>query len=412
MINTEKLIAASSLLVSTLETSEILPRAMEIIKGLLGCDAASIMLLDPETQNLIFEVALGEKSKALEKVTIPRGKGIAGEVALSGEAKIINDVQNYPGFDPSFDKNTGFETKGILCVPLKLKNSVLGIAQAINPTDKKHFDEEDLFSLTLFANQVALALEASRMHKNILLQKSLEKELSLARTIQESFLPKVFPANPAFEVFAKTLPARQVGGDFYSVFDLGNNRFGFAIGDVSGKGVAAAIFMARILSDLEVTARDEKNLASPAAVITALNHTLFTRKNTNMFVTLLFAVLDTNLKKISLASAGHPYPYLLKPDNNWQEIKTLNGLPAGIAKDARYGDLTVKVEKDDLFFCFTDALSEMPGKEKKSFIPTALACIQNHSGNLEESGEDVFTALKSFSPAAYDDATLLLLKIK
>ena len=413
MLNQEKLNAASALLVSTLETSEILPRAMEMIKTLLNCEAASIMLLDPVTQDLIFEVALGEKSKLLEKVTIPRGRGIAGEVALTAQAKIINDVQSYPRFDPSFDKKTGFKTKAILCVPLKLKENTLGIAQAINPIGKVSFDDEDLYALSLFANQVTLAIEASRLHKNILIRKNFEKELSLARTIQQSFLPQAFPINGNFEVYAKTIPARDVGGDFYNVFDLGKNRFGFALGDVSGKGIAAAIFMARVLSDLEIAARDEQNLGSPAVILKSLNTVLTARKNTNMFVTLIFAVLDIPAKKIFLASAGHPYPYCLKSaEQSWHEIKTLSGLPAGISKAAHYEDLEVPWEKNDLFFFFTDALSEIPGKGKESIVNIFLPCIKDNRSALERAGEKIFETLKTFSPVPHDDATIMLLKIK
>jgi len=234
------LIDASSLLVSSLEIKDILPRAMEIIKDLLlECEAASIMLVDEEKKNLVFEVALGDKGEQVKEIKLPLGKGIAGEVASKGESLLIDDAYKYGGFDRSFDEKTGFRTKSILCVPIKIKNRVIGVAEAINPRGKDIFDGNDLYLLSLFCNQVALAIESARLHGKILQQKHLEDELNFARSIQESFLPHSFPECDNFSFYGVTYPARTVGGDFYDISNLGGQRLDFLIGDVSGKGVPA-----------------------------------------------------------------------------------------------------------------------------------------------------------------------------
>ena len=204
------------------------------------------MLVDEKKKKLIFEVALGEKGEEVKKIALPIDRGIAGETCTKGKPVLVNDVSQCKNFDCSFDEKTGFKTKSILCVPLKIKDSVIGVAEAINPCRKKEFDEDDIYLLSLFSNQVALAIEGARLHKKILLKKRLEDELNFARTIQQSFLPHEFPEDDRFSLYGVTHPARTVGGDFYDVFSLSDGRLGFTIGDVSGKGVPAALFMAFI----------------------------------------------------------------------------------------------------------------------------------------------------------------------
>jgi len=236
------LIDASSLLVSSLEIKDILPRAMEIIKdSLLDCEAASIMLVDEERKNLVFEVALGEKGERVKEIKLPLGKGIAGEVASKGEPLVIDDVYQYGSFDRSFDEKSGFRTRSILCVPIKIKNRVIGVAEAMNPRGKDKFDENDLYLLSLFCNQVALAIESARLHGKILQQKHLEDELNFARSVQESFLPHDFPECDNFSFYGVTYPARTVGGDFYDISNLAGQRLDFLIGFKPGEGFVAKI---------------------------------------------------------------------------------------------------------------------------------------------------------------------------
>jgi len=406
-------IKASSLLVSSLELSEILPCAMEIIKDLLlQCEAASIMLIDEKSENLIFEVALGEKGQEVKKIPIAAGRGIAGKVALSRKSVIVNDVSTYKDFDRSFDEKTGFKTRGILCVPIQAKSKVIGVAEAINPLKKKDFDERDLYLLSLFSNQVALAIESARLHKKIVHQKRLEDELYFAHTVQQSFLPHKFPEGDDFSFYAVTSFAYSVGGDLYDVFRLGGREIGFAIGDVSGKGIPAALFMARTLSQLRTLSQKHAGSPDPLMILEELNSSVYADNMERMFVTLIYGIFFPEERKIVLSSAGHPYPFLYsKGDGKWNEVKLANQTPVGLIEKPEYRNTTIQLSQGDKIIFFTDGLSEAVDAKGDFFIPRVFSRLPVDSAGAAALGEAAMKELSAFmaTPERVDDATVLVI---
>ncbi|MCP4653017.1 MAG: SpoIIE family protein phosphatase [Candidatus Omnitrophica bacterium] len=407
-------IDASSLLVSTLDAKEILPRAMEIIKDLLGCETASIMLVNQREKKLTFEVALGEKGEAIKQISLPLGKGIAGKVALSQKPKLVKNVEKCAEFDKSFDEKSGFQTKSILCVPIIFKGITIGVAQAINPCKKNTFDENDLYLLSLFCNQVALAIESARLHERILTQRHLEDELNFARTIQQSFLPQDFPETKQFAFYGMNAPARKVGGDFYDFFVLDEDRIGFTIGDVSGKGIPAALFMAKILSQIKIISQKKNNLLNPAMVLEELNSSLLERHSDNMFVTLIYGIFSPKKKTITLASAAHPYPFLYSnKQSKWENLHINNGLPLGVVNDTRYTSQEIKLADEDILVFFTDGILEADNAQGNPFIPYIFSQI-SAQGCIRTLAKTILTELKDFvtSSHSFDDVTLLIIKCK
>jgi len=161
------LIELSTLINSTLDTGEIRKRAIEAAVKLLDVEAGSLILIDQETGGLFFEVALGDKGEHVKEVRLNRGEGIAGWVAEKGEALIVHDVQADGRFFKAADKHSAFATKSILCVPVKSKDRILGVLEALN---KRHgfFDEEDKMALTALANQVAIAIENANLYQELM----------------------------------------------------------------------------------------------------------------------------------------------------------------------------------------------------------------------------------------------------
>jgi len=353
-----RLIDASSILVSSLDLGDILPRGMETIKTLLRCEAASIMLLDEANRRLVFEVALGDKSEAVKKITVPLGEGVAGKVALDGEPRIVNDV-THEAFTASVDQRSGFTTKCVLCVPLMMKGRIIGVAEAINPMGKTAFNEADGYLLSLFANQVAMVVEASRMHIQIVARRRMEDELDFARQVQESFLPHEFPSGDIFSFHGFSRAAREVGGDFYDIFPLDERRIGFTIGDVSGKGVPAALFMAKVLGQLRFLAQKHRDEGGPSLVLKELNSSLAERHSENMFVTLIYGVFHSDQRKAVIASAGHPYPFVFRSAKlAWEQKIVTNGLPVGVAPEAEYYDTGLELSGGDMILMVTDGVLE------------------------------------------------------
>ena len=162
-------------------------------------------------------------------------------------------------FNREFDRMTGYRTQTILCVPLKIKERVIGVSQVINKLDGSNFNEEDKETLSLLCAHAAIAVENARLHHEILRTQQIEQDLAFATSIQLSFLPQEMPRLQGFRFSTHYQPAREVGGDFYDFIPLDDDFVGILIGDVSGKGVASALFMARFTTDFRVMAIREQD---------------------------------------------------------------------------------------------------------------------------------------------------------
>src|SRR5262249_26378038 len=183
----------------------------------------------------------------------------------------------------------------------------LGIIQ-LDTSDRKQFHQEDLDVLAAVASQASIAIQNAAMHESLLERERLKRDLNLAEQVQKRFLPQTVPAIPGFEFFAQYDPAYEVGGDYYDFVPLPQDRLALAVGDVSGKGVAAALMMAKFSGDTRYCILTEN---SPASAANELNSLLFAAGIEEKFITLSLSVLDTQRRTLSLTSAGH-LPVLIR----------------------------------------------------------------------------------------------------
>ncbi|NIV73236.1 MAG: SpoIIE family protein phosphatase, partial [Calditrichae bacterium] len=220
-----------------------------------------------------------------------------------------------------------------LAAPLMAKDKLIGVAEVINRKDGEAFDEEDLKLFSAFCRLVAMAIENARIHQLELDKQRIEQQLEAAKFIQQSFMPETFPTSPqgVFEVSAKSMAAASVGGDFFDFVEFDQRTLGVSIGDVSGKGIPAALFMARLVSDFRLFAQIRKQ---PAPLLEALNKALCDRSRRGMFVTAQYGILDASTGKFVFANAGH-LP-IIRIHSKTSEIELLNqdgGIPLGISTD-------------------------------------------------------------------------------
>lgn len=239
----------------------------------------------------------------------------------------------------------------------------------------------------------------------------IESELRIAHDIQMSILPKLFPAFPErdeFDIHASIEPAKEVGGDLYDFFFLDDNRFCFLVGDVSGKGVPAAFFMAVTKTLLKVVA--ERGL-DPGDVLAKVNRDLAEDNDACMFVTLFLAVIDIETGEVKYASAGHNPPLLLPKDRAPEWIPPLNELVAGIMDDAEYTTKTMTMEPGDTLFIYTDGVTEAMDKDKNLYSEDRLVEVMSRCRNMtsEEIIKTIDDSLKAFTGGAEqsDDITML-----
>jgi sigma-B regulation protein RsbU (phosphoserine phosphatase) len=306
------------------------------------------------------------------------------------------------------------QVRGMLAAPLQTEDRVIGLIYLDAPGLTREFADEDLNMLTVMANIAAVRIEQARLTEIEQAEKIRAKELEHAALIQRSILPATFPPFPDrrdFSLHAAMLPAKEVGGDFFDFFLLDADHLGFVIGDVSGKGVPAALFMAVSRTLLHATAQQQK---SPGECLTYVNTTLTEQNVSGMFVTLFYGVLDTRTGEIQFANAGHNPPYLLPAGGAPEALRGKSGPMAGCMEGMIYRTLACRMERGDSIVLYTDGVTEALDKDDVFFDEQRLESFlsEHTSESAEQLVAGLHAAVQEFSkgtPQA-DDITVLALK--
>ena len=404
-----KVLALNTILNSTLKLNELLSIIMKTSSEVMSSEVASLLLIDETSNELVFRVALGGKGAELEeKFRLKMGEGIAGSVAASGKPEIVNDPQNDARFAKRFDKSTGFVTRAILCVPMKARGKVIGVLQAINPLQREGFSLGDLELFETFADQAAIAIENAQLHGEIVKQEKAKQALKIAHEIQQNFLPDLANHKFGIDLCALSLPAFDVGGDLYDVIALDRDRVGDVLGDVSGKGVPAALYMVRAMSEYRFLAPQAKD---PAELLTALNARLAVNSPFGMFLTMICLLIDRNTNTVQYSSAGH-LPILLRKaaDGKTEILKGAQSPPLGLMPETAFFLNTVHLESGDALFLYTDGVVEARDKNGKEYTIERLAeCAKGEADSATAYSERIFEEVRKFTTGAdqHDDITAL-----
>lgn len=243
---------------------------------------------------------------------------------------------------------------------------------------------------------------------------ALEQELNIATAIQTSILPKTFPPFPdrkEFDIYAKMLTAKEVGGDLYDFFLIDKYRLGIVIGDVSGKGIASALLMAVCKTLLKITAY--KGIPADN-ILYEVNNILVDESPSNMFVTVFYGVLDTRNGAFEYCNGGHNSPYLISNERTVKQLENVGGLLLGAMKDAEYESNIVMLKPGETIFLYTDGITEAFNKEEEEFNESGLinSLLTKNPQSVNDIVNNVIKDVQSFSDGAEqsDDITCLALK--
>lgn len=402
------LIEVNGLISSSLDLDRILENVMTISKQVMNADASSLMLIDEKTNELVYQVALGKVGERLKKeFRLKMGQGIAGSVAEEGRPLLIEDVYTHPKFYKGHDEATGYRTKSMIAVPLKVGERIIGVAQVINRLDGNPFDTDDLDLFISLCSLAAIAIDNARLHRRLMERQRLVKDMEFARTVQESFLPQKMPEIAGYEFAAHYTPAQEVGGDFYDLIQLENGRIGIVIGDVSGKGVPAALYMAKLGSDLRTLAFTEKG---PAQALYKLNNLLSERSRRGMFATLVYAELDTVGRYLTISNAGHLPILVRKRDGSVSMLRAEGGSPLGILPNMQFGQEKTGIENGDTVVFYTDGILEAMNNKEELFglerLEAAVGAAGPEPEAVKKSVLDAVNRFTGLSPQ-HDDMTLV-----
>jgi sigma-B regulation protein RsbU (phosphoserine phosphatase) len=327
-----------------------LARGLASIATHLEAEAGSLWLLDDGGRHLVCRASVGPSQ--ITGISIPVSEGIVGRSVRENACQTVLDVSKDPNFMISVDLESGLATRSILCAPLGVSDQVLGAIELVNRCGgDRCFAEGDIHLLQVLASSAALALANARMAASLVDAERLRRELELAAEIQRNLLPSRQPM--AFPIYGVNVPARTVSGDFFDIVPLPDGRIGFCLGDVSGKGMNAALLMAKTASLYRCLA---KTVERPGSLMKTLNDEIAETATRGMFVTMAAGVFDPKSGDVSLTNAGHE-PALLHSASGEFSRFPAQAPPLGIVPGGVYPENDFRISGGSLYI-FSDGLTE------------------------------------------------------
>jgi sigma-B regulation protein RsbU (phosphoserine phosphatase) len=271
----------------------------------------------------------------------------------------IPDAYKDDRFNPAFDKQTNYRTKSILCMPmLNNEGTLVGVVQVLNKKDGSTFDDKDESLLEALSVQAGVAIQRAQLLEAFVEKQRIQESLKLAADIQMGMLPKDFPAFPDrddFDLFASIIPAKEVGGDFYDFFLIDDDHLCFVIGDVSGKGVPAALFMAVTKTHVAASTIPGKE---PSDILIRANDELCKENDQGMFCTIFYGILNTKTGEVRYSNGGHNPPYLVRADGSNEQLEGTMGIALGVMGGMDFGVNTLTLGKGEAIYLYTDGVNE------------------------------------------------------
>jgi len=365
-----------------------------------------IMLYDDSEDQLTPKAIKRREGYAEGEITV--SSTIINQVLQQKQAVLSRDAMHDERF-LSGQSVAAIGIRSMMCAPLVWRGESLGVIY-LDSFIFDAFNELDLELLNGIAGQASLAIGNARLHEQLMKRQRFEQDLKMAERIQQSFLPRRIPDIPGFTFCTRYDPAFEIGGDFYDFIRLPNDRLGIVVGDVSGKGVAAALYMAKMSRDLRYFALAE---SSPGRVLSWMNRAVLESGQDDIFVTLIYSVLETKTGKLLIANAGH-MPAMVR-EAHAAKVRTLDkvaGMPLGVMPDVEYEYETFQLKKGDTILMYSDGLVEAMSPQREMYGMERLQrCLFDVRESPENLLEDLLTDMQSHVSGApqFDDTTILCL---
>jgi sigma-B regulation protein RsbU (phosphoserine phosphatase) len=376
----------------------------------VGAAGGALFILDESGHNLICEACVG--GIEITGITVPSDQGVVGRSVQNHSGEIVRDVQNDPNFYNKIDQKSGFVTRSIICAPLRVKDVRIGAVELVNKRSEDGlFSDQDLHLLEAMSASAGLAIQNARQAEALVEQEVLARELELAAEIQRSLLPTA--RNDDFPIHGINLPARTVSGDFYDFFELEDGRICFNLGDVSGKGMNAALLMAKTASLFRCLG---KTIHQPGRLMSLINNEICETASRGMFVTMIGGIFDPRSGIVRIANAGHEPALFFDPDGQCRSYEAEApplGITTVLADGDRYPESEFNIGQGS-FYIFTDGVTEgylSDGSELEVSGLTKIlldGCDKTPADRLA----DVVHAINSSKGPIRDDTTLLCLEQK
>ncbi len=412
---------------------DLLRKIIKCSINLVGANAGAIFLSDPECKYLQARIVEGTfppmtenvglvadkvstKTKYLEDILknekVLYGFGVIGEAAQKAVPILVEDGSKDERIPKLKSNILGVET--MMAVPVKIKDEVIGVMALVNKWSGR-FSSTDLSLFSALADQASISINNAKFYHALAEKKRIDHDLEIARDIQHLLLPEKFPEMKGYGVSAFSEAALELGGDYYDFIEVDDDHVGIVIADVSGKGVSAALMMATCRGILNIIAKGNR---SPKAVLCELNRIIFGDIKRDMFISVLYMVLDVKNHRLTAARAGHePILYVSKKGSKHELIKG-NGIVVGVDAGEIFAEnmeeVVISLAKDDIIVLYTDGITEAMNAQGREFGRENLieAVTVSSGGSPGDIGKNINGRLARFTGgvAQHDDMTLLVLK--
>lgn len=374
----------------------------------LKVDEGTVSLLEKKETVQEFHTFIRHKGAGADKIPFKLDSRLKGWMLTHRKVLLSNDIRNDEEFD--YFRNEELPFKSILCVPLMVKGELIGYLAVFNKKNGSDFTNQDKRLLSIIGSQSAQLIENARLYEEEKALLSLQEEMKMAASIQLKLLPDRSPDIPGFEVASVNIPARSVGGDYYDFISLESGRIGFCVGDITGKGMPAAMLMA----NLQATIRSQATMHEDTVrCLTGTNKLLFRSTDPDKFATIFYGILEPETGTVEFANGGHDAPLLMRKDDGI-ELLQATGLLVGVMETAIYHKGTVGMQAGDVLLIYTDGVTEaMNPKNKEYGLQRLEKTLASHHGHPAEEIrgfiiQDVREHVEGASQS--DDITLMIIK--
>jgi sigma-B regulation protein RsbU (phosphoserine phosphatase) len=395
---------------SSLDLKEVLDYVMDRVIEVTGAERGFLMLRHEDTGILDFRVARGINKQDLDKPKFQVSRTIVNQVAESGESILTDNAQSAYADTQSV---VMMALRSILCVPIKVKDRLIGVVYVDNRLHEATFDEGHLELVAAFASQAGVAIENARLYEIAVEKGRLQRELEMAHNIQQELLPSSFPVLPGYELATYWDSAREVAGDFYDCFLVEDGQgMGVVIADVSGKGAPAALFMAVARSLIRGSALAAD---SPEDMLRQVNHLITVDAGSSgMFVTVYYSLFKSGGHMLGV-NAGHNQPLLWRAKDGSLEWLPKGGRALGWFEDLPINGYQCQLEPGDMVIFYTDGLTEAEQVNHAAYGEERLAeIVQQHANRTTAQGmiDAIIKSVQEFVGEAppFDDRTIVVVR--
>lgn len=373
----------------------------------LKVEQGAVMLLNEQDQEKPFRTMIRKQDSVSNYLPYRLDAQLTGWMLKNKTPLLINDLEKDSRFN--FMVNNEFPIHSLLSVPMNVKGKMIGLLTVFN---KKNIDfsNNDQRLLGIISAQSAQIIENARLYQEEQAFIHLQEEMRLAYEIQVDLLPKFQPDVLGYQIAGKSIPAKDVGGDYFDFIQIDEDRMAFCIADISGKGIPAAILMANLQASLRGQAKLDKSCKD---CVSFTNDILYHNTAPNKFATLFYGILNNVTHEITYCNAGHNEPFLFSKENNLTKLSA-GGLVAGIVPSYPFEEAVFSMLPGELLILFSDGITEAMNNNEEEFGDDRLMeIIVNHRSELPENLlEIILKEVQKFcgKTAQMDDMTIVIVK--